>query len=209
MVIFGEADEAEQSFEQAARQPLHLLRRGIGRIRRRILEAPRISLRADDTAIEINVVARRVVGELGMQQELDLGRHVDRDGGVVVERQVLGRAIGRHDPVAVAAAGLRGVVGPLERLHRMVGRADRRSRGQSAILLAEALYAAHPVALVDLPVLELRAFDPEAHQAVSLLLLSGLEIPRQDDDISPRNGPCAQHRAGTVLPHRTPPMTTV
>ena len=55
--VAGEPDETHERFEQAARQPLHLLRPWILARPARVAELARIGLRADHAAIEEDVVA--------------------------------------------------------------------------------------------------------------------------------------------------------
>ncbi len=105
-VVLGFGDEFEQPGEEVAGQPC--VARSAGLVERLARKPPRERLRRNGAAVEVDVVRDSVQG---------LG--IDRDGGGRLPRQRAGGAVHGDDAVAVALAGLRRVVGPLEPLERV------------------------------------------------------------------------------------------
>ncbi len=187
--VSREPDESHERFEQAAREPLHLLRPGILGVRLAIAELPSVGLRADHAAIEEDVVPDAVVGVVERLIALLLQGHVERHRRRVVELRVLHRAVHGNDAEQVAGARLGGVVGPEKALDRMLGGGDRGAGRQSLVLVLEALDPAHPVAL-DLVArqVELGALDRVTEQVLARWRLAVQGVPREDDHVRSRVG---------------------
>ena len=147
--LAGAPEECDERFEQPAREPLIGARPSLAR--RLVLEAARVFLGRDGAAVE----ERRVDGP-----GLRLGRDVELDLDPRLEAR--GVAVQRDDGVGVRAAGLHAVVGPLERLDRVVKRREALPDRRVRLGLLERLQSLEPdrVAFGVVEALEAEAPEP-------------------------------------------------
>src|SRR5439155_27285663 len=163
-----------------------------------------VGLRAGDAAVVMDIVARAAGS--GFTALLVFGHDFDDGRRSLVEVEEIGLAVHRDDAVAVGRLRIGSVIAPLKRLHRVLGRRDRRPGRQTFILGLEALDAPEPEALEDRAAGgKLGALDRKPEKLFAFGFLARHEIHASVTTLSPPIARTARTRPFLIFPNNYAP----